>query len=249
VLNRAAAAAAPSGLLETLCCIDGESPLLALHQRRLASSWPRFFSGRAPSLRRAAAAAIEATKGGRALVRVAFLAAGGAAPGDRAAGHEVKVDSRVLEPWTARVAVAVAAAPRREPAAERRHKCADRAWVKVHAVEGAFETLVWDEEHGLLEGTRTNLFVLVGRELVTPPVTFGLVPGVVRARVLRLARRLGWRVQERRISPADLRADGLLLTGSGVGVVAVCECDDRTVASRASSSLAERLRQSAFATE
>jgi branched-subunit amino acid aminotransferase/4-amino-4-deoxychorismate lyase len=236
----ARANAAPFGLLETLRCQDGAAPLLALHQRRLESSWPAFFSGKAPSLARVAADAIARAGPEGALVRVGFRGS----PRGRA---KAEVDSRALPAVPRRVAVAIAIAPRRLPAAARRHKTLDRAWVDELSIDGAFETIVWDEEGGMLEGTRSNLFVLQERVLVTPPVESGLVPGVVRAWLVDFAARLGLSVRERRIAPEDLRTSGLILTGSGVGIVAVAECDGRAIASRAAVALAARLSGSAWA--
>lgn len=243
MVNRAAPAAAPFGLLETLRCVDGAVALLELHQRRLARSWPRFFGGRPSRLDRIAAAAIAGSRGGAALVRVTFL-------GERGGPARATVEARPLPAPPRQVAVAIAASPRGDPVARRRHKCADRRWVEKLSAAGAFETLVWDDDGGLLEGTRSNLFLLRGSELTTPGERLGLVPGVVRARILRIAPQLGLAVREARIAPADLRgAAGLLLTGSGVGVVAVTECDGRAVGSRAAAALAARLSRAAFGTE
>jgi len=70
------------------------------------------------------------------------------------------------------------------------------------------------------------------------------VPGVVRAAVLRAAPALGWRVVERPVAPGDLKGPaGLLLTGVGVGVASVSECDGRPLELSASEPLARRLWQ------
>lgn len=170
------------------------------------------------------------------LVRVAFLARpGGGVP-------RVEVSSRPLPPAPARWRVALAAAPRAEPIEERRHKQLDRRWVAALAVAGVEETLVWDEERGLLEGTRSNLFVARGDELLTPPLSAGLVPGVVRAELLAGAPDLRLLVVERLLTPADLvRCDALLLTGSGVGIAVVEECDGRPIGTAAGRARAAHL--------
>jgi len=235
VADRAAEAAAPFGLMETVRVVDGAVPFARLHQRRLEASWPSFFRGRPPSIAAVAAPAIAASKGQRLLVRVRFV-------GERDSVATADVESRPLEIEPPPVRVAIASSPRREPREARRHKSADRAWVLELAIAGAFETIVWDDEGGLLEGTRSNLFLQVGGELFTPPVELGLVPGVVRAEVARLAPGLGWAVRERPLAPADLKqAAAILLTGSGVGVVAVDELDGRAVGSRETAELAGRL--------
>jgi len=201
---------------------------LARHQERLAASWPAFFAGTAPDLAEVAGAAIAAKHVAPELVRVAFAVA------PRGRAPKVEVTRRPIAPPPSRWRVALAAAARGGTPESRRHKQLDRGWVDALAVAGADETLVWDDDHGLLEGTRSNLFVLVGGRLATPPVDHGLVPGVVRAELLARAKKLGFTAMERSLAAADLAAcDALLLTGSGIGVVVVDECDGRPVGSSA----------------
>ena len=217
----------PHGLIETIwqCAPSGaatsrSAPWIAAHQRRLDASWPAFFSGRAPRLAKLLPSPTPTPR----LVRLAFIGA----PGLLAS---IEVKSRVVTAIPKRVVVVLASAPRDGDPSARRHKVADRRWAdaaRAGTAATAFETLVWDEEHGLLEGTRTNLFLVRGSELWTSPVSAGLVPGVVRGRLIECAARSGLKVVERLLPPAALRgASALLLTGSGVGVIAVDECDGR----------------------
>lgn len=207
------------GLLETIRCERGRALFLDLHQRRLESSWGEHFAGTAPDLGRELERSPAPAAG--ALVRAAYS-------GSRGGRARRSIEARPLPPRPRRIDVAIAPRPREEPASVRRHKSLDRSWVEELAVDGAFETLVWDAADGLLEGTRTNVFAWFGSEIWTPPASAGLVAGVVRARVLAVAPRFGLRVRERSLEPQDLvRAEGLLLTGSGVGVRAVSECDGR----------------------
>ena len=50
---------------------------------------------------------------------------------------------------------------------------------------GADDVLLWNEEGELTETTRANIVARVNGELVTPPVACGLLPGVMRAEMLR----------------------------------------------------------------
>lgn len=60
-----------------------------------------------------------------------------------------------------------------------------------------------------------NLFILVGRSLVTPPLDEGVLPGVIRAAVMRLATELQLDVWERPIDLADVMgADAVFMTNS-----------------------------------
>jgi len=66
-----------------------------------------------------------------------------------------------------------------------RHKTSDRAfYAAARARAGAFE-VIFERPDGLLtEGSFTNLFVLKGGTLVTPPLSLGLLPGIQRAMLL-----------------------------------------------------------------
>ena len=57
------------------------------------------------------------------------------------------------------------------------------------------------------------MFALAGSRLITPPVSAGLLPGVMRRWVVENADRVGLEVLERTLSRKDLLA-GSFLTGS-----------------------------------
>jgi branched-subunit amino acid aminotransferase/4-amino-4-deoxychorismate lyase len=52
------------------------------------------------------------------------------------------------------------------------------------AASGADEAIFLNERDELCEGARTNLFVPRGGLLLTPPLSSGLLPGVLRASLL-----------------------------------------------------------------
>jgi branched-chain amino acid aminotransferase len=63
--------------------------------------------------------------------------------------------------------------------------------------------------------TISNLFIIRGRQLATPSLDCGVLPGIVRRRVLDMAPGLGFDVSERRIKPGELIvADAVFLTNS-----------------------------------
>ncbi len=83
-----------------------------------------------------------------------------------------------------------------------RHKTSDRAFYDAaRAASGCFEVLFVDGAGKLTEGSFTNLFVDRGGTLVTPPLARGLLPGVLRARLLDEGR-----AGEGDVTPADLAA-------------------------------------------
>ena len=78
----------------------------------------------------------------------------------------------------------------------------DAAWRAAEA-HGAFDMLFCNEQGGLTEGARSNLFVKLDGRWVTPPLSAGLLPGVMRAVLLADP---AWDARERNLTPDDLRA-------------------------------------------
>ena len=68
-----------------------------------------------------------------------------------------------------------------------RHKTTDRGFYR-DALErgGTFEVLMFDGEGYLTEGCFSNIFVERGERLITPPLSRGLLPGVLRASLIAL---------------------------------------------------------------
>lgn len=84
---------------------------------------------------------------------------------------------------------------------------------------GASESLVLTSENRLLEGGKSNLFLVFGTDLVTAPLTAGCIRGVLREQVIKQAKALGFNVREETLSPFELqRADEVWLTNAVVGL-------------------------------
>jgi branched-chain amino acid aminotransferase len=93
---------------------------------------------------------------------------------------------------------------------------------------GADDALLLNTKGRLACATAANLFLARGRELLTPPVAEGALPGVTRALVLELAPTLGLTPRERPLAPSALdEADAVLLTGSLRLVTPVAAVDGR----------------------
>jgi branched-chain amino acid aminotransferase len=97
---------------------------------------------------------------------------------------------------------------------------------------GAEEALVLNGDGLVAEGCTSNVFLVKGGVLVTPPESMGILLGITREHVLALARELGIPTEERPFSPAELaRADEAFITSSIREVVPVVRVDDAVVAS------------------
>jgi len=94
---------------------------------------------------------------------------------------------------------------------------------KEAEVQGYMECLFLDgcEHRYFEEGSSCNLFFLLANgTLVTPSLEDTILPGITRASVIELARELGVKVEERRISVEEVLADAreVFATGTAAGV-------------------------------
>lgn len=97
--------------------------------------------------------------------------------------------------------------------------------------KGAFEALLVDDDDGLVrEGTVSNLFLVQGEKLVTPPTQERVLAGVTRGLVIKLARDLGLECWETAVRKGELfEATELFLTNSLIEIVPITSIDGRKV--------------------
>lgn len=85
---------------------------------------------------------------------------------------------------------------------------------------GLANCLLVNDTKNVVEGLQGNLFMLIGKKLITPPISEGCLNGIMRKQILALAKKLeGIEVLEEIISPFDLqKADELFLTNVIIGI-------------------------------
>lgn len=97
----------------------------------------------------------------------------------------------------------------------------------------ADETILVSAEGEVLEGATSNVFALIAGEVVTPPLSTGILPGVTRATVLRLCAALGITARERLLHrDALLRAEEAFVTNAVQQVAPLTRIDGREFATR-----------------
>jgi len=104
------------------------------------------------------------------------------------ADGEIAVQTGVLAPLSEPVTVLLSDQATRTDDLFLRHKTSirsryDAAWRTAES-QGAFDALFFNERDELTEGGRSNVFVRIGGRWYTPPVSAGLLPGVMRGVVL-----------------------------------------------------------------
>lgn len=117
------------------------------------------------------------------------------------------------------------------------------AWGE-RASRGIFEILWRNPQGYLTEGTVSNLLIVQRGQLVTPPTWVGVLPGVVREAMLRLAARWGIPAVERPFTRHELyTATEALLTNSLIEVVAVRTVDGRRIGGPCPGPITRRLQR------
>ena len=113
-----------------------------------------------------------------------------------------------------------------------RHKTLNY-WSKRIAFEhaqavGADEAIIASADGRIWEGSRTNLFLIHGRDLITPPTDGPLVPGIMRELVIEQARSSGFAVVETDVTEDRIAtADEVFLTNSVRGLIPVTRWENR----------------------
>jgi D-alanine transaminase len=127
--------------------------------------------------------------------------------------------------------------------ADLKSKTFTTSWLAQQAAQaaGADDALFVDEEGRAHEATTANLFLFIRGELRTPPVDGSILPGVVRAQVMRLAADAGMPVRKAPIHVEELApCDTLMLTSSVRGIAVAASIDGAALDTR--SPIAEDLR-------
>jgi len=95
---------------------------------------------------------------------------------------------------------------------------------------GFDECLLIGADGRVLEATTSNVFLWIADTLVTPALDGSILPGITRASVLKLAKSMGFAIQERVVHQAELdMCTGMFLTNSVSGVQPVCRLGKRVL--------------------
>jgi branched-chain amino acid aminotransferase len=102
---------------------------------------------------------------------------------------------------------------------------------KIESVKAGYEEGILLDEHGFVsEGTGENIYVVRDGVIVTPPQTAGILDGINRRSVIRIAADEGFELVERNLARAELYlADELFMTGTAAELTPIREIDDHVI--------------------
>jgi branched-subunit amino acid aminotransferase/4-amino-4-deoxychorismate lyase len=108
---------------------------------------------------------------------------------------------------------------------------------------GAEEGIVLNSDGLLAEGALSNVFIVRGNSVFTPPVQDGALPGIMRLKVGLLCPRLGIDYREESLTVEDLvRSQEAFFTNSLIEIMPLVTLGDKTIGSGQPGEITKRLQ-------
>lgn len=226
------------GLFETVRVVSGVPIFLAAHLGRMRRS-ARFF-GLRPScpwadIARRTREVVKRNNVSSGVVRITMTARAQFPSRTRTAVASVLVAMRPIGATSIRPpegGVRLISAPwaKAEDSPLSRHKTTsnfENVLARKYAEEkGAFDVVFCDSRGRILEGAISNIFVVLGNQIVTPSSRLAILPGITRAIVWRLCERARLPVREGLFHKNLLRrAAEIFVTNAVVGILPVTRFD------------------------
>ncbi len=116
--------------------------------------------------------------------------------------------------------------------------------VKEARAAGAYEAFLLDDRGFVTEGSSSSIFAVRGGRVLTPPLRAGILEGVTRGIVLRIAAGIGVPSQETPLRSGDLEeADEVFITSTIREILPVTRLGDRAVRSGRPGTVTRRLHR------
>jgi branched-chain amino acid aminotransferase len=116
---------------------------------------------------------------------------------------------------------------------------------KIEAnIAGVDEAICLDKRGFVCEGAAENIFMVKKGEIVTPPISAGALAGITRHVAMEMAKKLGYPVVERNITPNELfNADEVFFTGTAAEIIPVREINKRVIGNGKPGPVTQRLME------
>ena len=116
---------------------------------------------------------------------------------------------------------------------------------KIEAINAGYEEAIMLSPSGYVtECTGENIFLVKGKQLLTPPPFIGVLRGITRQTVMELAHHQRLHVQEELLTRHDLfNADEVFLTGTAAEIVPVVKIDGRVIGRGIPGRITKKLQQ------
>ena len=114
--------------------------------------------------------------------------------------------------------------------------------LKQQAAQAGVEDAILIKDGSVTEGTASNVFVIKGGVIITPPTSRQLLPGITRDLVIEIAENNAIVVEQREIEEAELfGADEIWMTSSTREIAPVIKLNDKAVGAGVAGSTWKRM--------
>ncbi|MDE1863647.1 MAG: branched-chain amino acid transaminase [Thaumarchaeota archaeon] len=125
---------------------------------------------------------------------------------------------------------------------------ANAALARMEAIRAGYdEAIMLNYQGKVSEGSAENIFIVSGGRISTPPLNAGILDGITRDSIIKIARAEGIDVEERDVDRDELyTADEVFMTGTAAEVSSVTEVDDVPVGDGRMGQTTRRLQELFF---
>jgi branched-chain amino acid aminotransferase len=108
---------------------------------------------------------------------------------------------------------------------------ANAALARVEALKDGYdESIMLNYDNKIAEGSAENIFLVKDGKIVTPPLSAGILPGITRDSVIKIAKAEKLSVIEKNCTLKELfGADEVFMTGTASEIKPVTEIDDKSI--------------------
>lgn len=135
-----------------------------------------------------------------------------------------------------------------QPQAKTVANYANSILAKRDALERGYdEAILKNMEGNIAEGPGENLFVVADEEIITPPLSSGVLAGITRDSVIKMAENMGYSVKEENIDEEQLlNADEAFFTGTAAEVTPISEIDGTEIGDGCRGEVTEKIQSTFF---
>ncbi len=108
---------------------------------------------------------------------------------------------------------------------------ANAALARMEALNGGYDEAIMLNYRGdVAEGSAENIFLVKNNKIFTPPLSSDILPGITRDSAIKIAKKEGLVVKEKKLKRRDLYvADEVFMTGTAAEVKSVTEIDNKII--------------------
>ena len=108
---------------------------------------------------------------------------------------------------------------------------ANAALARVEALKNGYdEAIMLNYDNKVSEGSAENIFLVNKGKMITPPLSAGILPGITRDSVIKIAKAEKLSITEKNCSLKELfAADEIFMTGTASEIKPVTEIDDKVI--------------------